>query len=89
MEKTFNGLIPITFPIKFLQYSLHKESFCSTPHSLCSDYNKQEGVLYLLLEYAEMDLNAVIKNWNRANHMLNVLYFWNQMLLAVKVTSSV
>lgn len=50
-----------------------------------SDYNKQEGVLYLLLEYAEMDLNAVIKKWNRSNHMINVLYFWSQMLLAVKV----
>ena len=51
-----------------------------------SDYDKVEGVLYLLLEYAEMDLNVVIKNWNKTNHMLNALYFWNQMLLAVKVS---
>ena len=50
-----------------------------------STFNKQEGVLYLLLEYAEMDLNAVLKSHTTANRMATVLYFWNQMLEVVKV----
>ena len=50
-----------------------------------SSYNKQEGVIHLLLEYAEMDLNAVLKSHTATNQMPTVLYFWNQMLEVVKV----
>ena len=57
--------------------------------SFPSTYNKQDVVLHLLLEYAEMDLNAVLKSHTTANRMATVLYFWNQMLEAVKVHSTI
>ena len=53
--------------------------------TLCSTFNKHEATLYLLLEYAEMDLNAILKTHTTVNRMATVLYFWNQMLEVVKV----
>ena len=54
-------------------------------HTSFSTYDKHEMVLRLLLEYAEMDLNAVLRSHTTANRMATVLYFWNQMLEIVKV----
>ena len=51
-----------------------------------STYDKEEAILRLLLEYAEMDLNAVLRSLTTINRMATVLYFWNQMLEIVKVT---
>ena len=51
-----------------------------------STYDKHEVVLRILLEYAEMDLNAVLRSHTTTNWMPTVRYFWNQMLEIVKVT---
>ena len=51
-----------------------------------STYDKHEMVLCILLEYAEMDLNAVLRSHTTTNRMPTVRYFWNQMLEIVKVT---
>lgn len=54
----------------------------------CSTWDKEEHILYLLLDYAEMDLNVVIfrgGKQNVVNPMASTIYFWNQMLQVVKV----
>lgn len=52
-------------------------------------WDKQECSLYILLEYAEMDLKAAIKSHGGwmcgVNPMSAVRYFWNQMVRIVKV----
>lgn len=54
------------------------------PFFLISSWDKQEGVLHLLLEYAEMDLDTVIRSRSHGR-MAAAVYFWNEMLQIVKV----
>ena len=56
-----------------------------------STWDKQEGVLYLLLEYGEMDLMTVIRRQRQTMtlFMNAVRYFWSQMLQIVKVSGVV
>ena len=50
-------------------------------------WNKEEGTLSLLLEYAESDLAAVIKKQCGAlcKNPFAYLYYWHEMLQVVKV----
>lgn len=73
---------------------LHTHSLFSFHFSLtkliCSVFDKQEGILYLLLEYGEMDLNALLKArdiFQGSYHMNTTFYIWIQMLRAVKVST--
>ena len=55
---------------------------------VCSTYDRQEGILYLLLEYAEMDLALAIKEQQAdLNPLASVRNWWNEMLKIVKVKS--
>ena len=47
-----------------------------------------KGILYILLEYAEMDLKAAFKSLRCVNPMGLIRSFWNQMLEIVKVLLS-
>ena len=52
----------------------------------CSAYKKQEGILYILLDYAEMDLSVVIKEKQADGDLFEAMpYLWKQMLRVVKV----
>ena len=55
-------------------------------HYMCSAWDKQECILYLLLEYAEMDLGSVIRSeMVTLNRMSAIQFYWNQMIQIVKV----
>ena len=56
----------------------------SHTYTHCSSWDKKEGILYLLLEYADTDLAAVIKNSGPS--ISTALYFWNQMLRILVVS---
>ena len=71
----------------------HNTHMCTHTHILIlsmytSIWNKDEGVLSLLLEYAESDLAAVIKKQCGAQcrNPFAYLYYWHEMLQVVKVS---
>ena len=81
LAKTVGGVFVL------LQSHCYHTAYClfmSSSKPSYSTWDKQEGVLYLLLEYAEMDLNAVIRNVTH-HRMATAIYFWNEMLQVVKV----
>ena len=54
--------------------------------TLCSSWDKEEGVLSLLLEYGETDLATIISNSGPS--LPTALYFWNEMLRIMNVRTS-
>ena len=60
--------------------------FCSTA---CSDWDKREGTLNLVLEFGETDLAAFLRSRGPNNPLKDdpalLLYLWKQMLSIVKV----
>ena len=55
---------------------------------VCSIYHQQKSILYLLLEYGEMDLSVLLKKEGQAltkPPSPSIHDIWNQMLRAVQV----